>query len=46
MLLPKRDPYEKARWIILFLGAASLVAGLFKLFGPRGDMVDKENKKD
>ena len=46
MLLPKPDPYDKARRIILFLGAASLVTGLFKLFSPRGDMVDKENKKD
>jgi hypothetical protein len=46
MLLPNPDPYDKARWIILFLGTPSLVTGLFKLFGPRGDMVDKENKKD
>jgi len=46
MLLLKPEPYYKARHIILFLGAASLVKGLFKLFGPRGDMVDKENKED
>ena len=46
MLLPKPDPYDKARRIILFLGAASLVTGLFKLFSPRGDIVDKENKKE
>jgi hypothetical protein len=46
MLLPKPDPYDKARRIILFLGAASLVTALFKLFSPRGDMVDKENKKE
>jgi uncharacterized membrane protein HdeD (DUF308 family) len=46
MLLPKQDPYDKARRIILFLGAASLVTGLFKLFSPRVDMVDTENKKE
>ena len=46
MLLPKPDPYDEARPIILFLGAASLVTVLFKLFSPRGDMVDKENKKE
>ena len=33
MLLPKPDPYDKARRIILFLGAASLVMGVAKLFG-------------
>ena len=46
MLLLKPDLYDKAHRIILFLGAASLVTGLFKLFGPIGDMIDKENNED
>tara|TARA_B100001059_G_scaffold18708_1_gene15284 strand:+ start:3169 stop:3291 length:123 start_codon:yes stop_codon:yes gene_type:complete len=29
----------------MFLGTAPLVMGLLKLFGLRGDKVDKENKK-
>ena len=41
MLLPKPDPYEKARRIILFLGAASLVMGLAKLFGAKDTTGDK-----
>ena len=41
MLLPKPDPYEKARRIILFLGAASLVMGVAKLFGVKDDKDDK-----
>ena len=41
MLLPKPDPYEKARRIILFLGAASLVMGVAKLFGAKDDKDDK-----
>ena len=41
MLLPKPDPYEKARRIILFLGAASLVMGVAKLFGAKDDTGDK-----
>ena len=40
MLLPKPDPYDKARRIILFLGVASLVMGVAKLFGT------KDNKGD
>ena len=39
-LLPKPDPYEKARRIILFLGAASLVMGMAKLFGTKDDKGD------
>ena len=35
MLLPKPDPYDKARRIILFFGAASLVMGVAKLFGAK-----------
>ena len=41
MLLPKPDPYEKARRIILFLGAASLVMGVAKLFGAKDNKGDK-----
>ena len=41
MLLPKPDPYEKAHTIILFLGAASLVMGVAKLFGAKDDMDTK-----
>ena len=41
MLLPKPDPYDKARRIILFLGAASLVMGLAKLFGSKDTTGDK-----
>ena len=41
MLLPKPDPYEKARRIILFLGAASLVMGVAKLFGAKDTTGDK-----
>ena len=41
MLLPKPDPYEKARRTILFLGAASLVMGVAKLFGAEDDKDDK-----
>ena len=41
MLLPKPDPYEKARRIILFLGAASLVMGVAKLFGAKDNTGDK-----
>ena len=41
MLLPKPDPYDKARRIILFLGAASLVMGVAKLFGAKDNKGDK-----
>ena len=41
MILPKPDPYEKARRVILFLGAASLVMGVAKLFDEKDD---KDNK--
>ena len=41
MLLPKPDPYDKARRIIVFLGAASLVMGVAKLFGAKDDKDDK-----
>tara|TARA_B100000900_G_C20236764_1_gene576183 strand:+ start:435 stop:566 length:132 start_codon:yes stop_codon:yes gene_type:complete len=41
MLLPKPDPYEKARQIILSLGAASLVMGVAKLFGAKDNTGDK-----
>ena len=41
MLLPKPDPYDKARRIILFLGAASLVMVVAKLFGAKDDTGDK-----
>ena len=41
MLLPKPDPYEKARRIILFLGAASLVMGVAELFGAEDNTDDK-----
>ena len=37
MLLPKSNPYDKARRIILFLGAASLVMDVAKLFGAKDD---------
>ena len=40
-MLPKPDPYEKARRIILFLGAASLVMGVAKLFGAKDNTGDK-----
>jgi hypothetical protein len=35
------DPYDKARRIILFLGAASLVMGVAKLFGAKDNTGDK-----
>ena len=41
MLLPKPDPDDKACWIIPFLGAASLVMGVAKLFGTNDDKDDK-----
>ena len=41
MIFPKPDPYEKARRIILFLGAASLVMGVAKLFGAKDNKGDK-----
>ena len=41
MLLPKLDPYDKARRIILFLGAASLVMGVATLFGAKDNKGDK-----
>ena len=41
MLLPRPNPYEKARRIILFLGAASLVMGVAKLFGVKDNKDDK-----
>jgi hypothetical protein len=41
MLFPKPDPYEKARRIILFLGAASLVMGAAKMFGAKDNTGDK-----
>ena len=41
MLLLKPNPYEKARRIILFLGAASLVMGVAKLFGAKDNTGDK-----
>ena len=41
MLLPKPDPYDKARRIILFLGAASLVMGVAKLFSAEDIKSDK-----
>ena len=41
MLSPKHDPYDKARRIILFLGAASLVMGVAKLFGAKNNTGDK-----
>ena len=37
MLLPKPDHYEKARRIILFLGAASFFMGVAKMFGAKDD---------
>ena len=40
MLLPKPDPYDKARRIILFLGAASFM-GVAKLFGAKDNTGDK-----
>ena len=41
MLLPKPDPYDKARRIILFLSATSLVMGVAKLFGAKDNKGDK-----
>ncbi len=41
MLLAKPDPFDKARRIILFLGAASLAMGVAKLFGAKGGKGDK-----
>jgi len=41
MLLPKPDPHEKACRIILFLGAASSVMGVAKLFGTIDNKGDK-----
>ena len=41
MLLQKLDPYEKARRIILFLGAASLVMGVARMFGAKDNTDDK-----
>ena len=41
LLSLNHDPYEKARRIILFLGAASLVMGVAKLFGAKDDKDEK-----
>ena len=41
MLLLNPDPYERTRRIIMFLGAASLVMGVAKLFRTKDDKGDK-----